>query len=315
MKLEKNIYFIVNESSGRLHPDEFESLLKKMISNDNNFIHIFKTEYPKHAITLASDIASKITQKEEAAVICAVGGDGTLNEVLNGVRKISSSLVLAYIPTGSGNDFARSHSFSSSLEKNIEHVLYHSNEEILDILHYENSETKEVNYAINSIGVGLDGSTIQILENQHIKEKLQRFRLEDFSYIYSLLKAFFRQKPFAIELDTENGKTIISDAILVVFTNHPFFGGGINISPKANPYSNDFGIVIARQLNFLQLLYLFALILINGNHLHSKHVHYEETNLAHLHINTQQPAQKDGESFLHSTQLFMLNIEKQNFQL
>ena len=94
--------FIVNPNArsglGKKVWGNLESILKKR----NVPYEVYFTKYQKHA----TKVTSKITSDGENHVVVALGGDGTVNEVVNGIQDFEKTF-FGYIPIGSSNDFAR----------------------------------------------------------------------------------------------------------------------------------------------------------------------------------------------------------------
>lgn len=90
--------FIINPASGKTDYDKIKQNIMKTLENEN--YEIYETKAPKEA----TEIASRF-KNEEDTIVYSVGGDGTLNEVVNGIAK--GKCKLGIIPTGSGNDFYR----------------------------------------------------------------------------------------------------------------------------------------------------------------------------------------------------------------
>ena len=109
-------YFIINPNSrsgkGALIWRDLENILRER----NIKYQTFFTEYKGHAVKLSASITASIPEDSQIKLI-AVGGDGTIQEVLSGVKDISR-VIFGYIPTGSGNDFCRSHSYEKNSEQN-----------------------------------------------------------------------------------------------------------------------------------------------------------------------------------------------------
>jgi diacylglycerol kinase family enzyme len=93
--------FIVNPVAGKGKAMEYVPQIKKLFENKNDIYFIEITEKPGHA----TEIVKRYVNTESFRVY-SIGGDGTLNEVLNGLAGSDSSL--AVLPGGSGNDFIRS---------------------------------------------------------------------------------------------------------------------------------------------------------------------------------------------------------------
>lgn len=104
MDEKTNYYFIVNKWAGARHSVQtWDKLHQYLLQNEVQFERAV-TEYPKHATELAQKFADGHPTNW---VIVALGGDGTLLEVLNGVQRSKNKIPIGYIPAGSGNDFAR----------------------------------------------------------------------------------------------------------------------------------------------------------------------------------------------------------------
>ena len=87
--------------------------LERQIHKSGIHYEAFQTEAPGDARRMAAELTANM---QEPATIVAVGGDGTVNEVLNGLA-ISDLLTVGYIPTGSGNDLARGLHLETDPEK------------------------------------------------------------------------------------------------------------------------------------------------------------------------------------------------------
>lgn len=96
----KKVLFIVNRKAGTADRKHFPSQVKEALNTDLFSYQIEFTEYSGHAIALARQAAAQGTD-----IIVAVGGDGSVNEVAQGV--IGTSSALAIVPKGSGNGLAR----------------------------------------------------------------------------------------------------------------------------------------------------------------------------------------------------------------
>ena len=98
-------YFIVNPNSRSGKGALIWKGLEGILNERNVEYKTFFTEYRGHAVLLSESITSDAAPESPVTLI-AVGGDGTIQEVLSGVRDLSY-ITFGYIPTGSGNDFCR----------------------------------------------------------------------------------------------------------------------------------------------------------------------------------------------------------------
>lgn len=97
---KKEIVFVVNPHSGTSGKKFVQNLIEEYLDKRMYHYRIAKTEYVGHATELARQAA-----KEGADIVCAIGGDGTVNEVASGL--LHTQTALAIIPSGSGNGLAR----------------------------------------------------------------------------------------------------------------------------------------------------------------------------------------------------------------
>ena len=95
-------YFIVNPGSRSGNGKYVWQKAERILDQEDVEYRVFFTAYRTHA----TELAAEITARTERLTLIAVGGDGTVNEVINGIRDFSR-VTLGYIPTGSSNDFAR----------------------------------------------------------------------------------------------------------------------------------------------------------------------------------------------------------------
>lgn len=219
--------------------------------------------------------------------ILVIGGDGTLSNVLQVVKKTP----IGYIPTGTGNDFARGSGVSESpLEA---------------LAHFEKSQGKKINViqyqingdnclAINNVGIGIDAAVVAMTNQSETKKWLNRFKLGKMSYILILLKLLFTKKAFSAEIKTENSHYKIDNIFLLTVTNHPYFGGGIPIWPEATIEDRDVDVVLIKRHNIIKLIYLLLLIVTKKQAKHPNIMHIKTNSLTIKTFNPEY-VQADGE--------------------
>ena len=229
--------FIVNPTSGHGKSLEIMQYIEKKCKENNEKYRIIYTTKPKEAETIAE------YYKNKNVIVYSVGGDGTLNEVINGLAYGNSFLHL--IPGGSGNDFYK----TLSLKK----------EGLLDI------DLGKVNdkYFINIASVGFDA---EVTANA---EKMKKLHIPS-SQIYnvSLLYTYYKLKNQKI---SENGQD--KNATLLAIANGKYYGGGFKIAPDAKIDDGYLNYILAEDLNHLNLIPVL-IKLIKGEHYKSKHVEH-----------------------------------------
>ena len=185
------------------------------------------TEYPKHAIKIARDLC-----ENGATTIVAIGGDGTVNEVLNGidVEKVNFGI----IPHGSGNDFVDTVNIPKKVEEALTLIL--------------NNEAKPTDFLVcdgvrglNIIGTGIDVEILQRCEQYKIFKGKLKYLI---SLIISLIK--FRFYDFKLkEGDQYNDKS----AMIICCCNGKNFGGGIPICPIAKAEDSQMEFLLVNKMS------------------------------------------------------------------
>ncbi|MCR1899261.1 diacylglycerol kinase family lipid kinase [Irregularibacter muris] len=239
------VYFIVNPIAGKGKGKEFMEQAIHFMRDRNVQWEIAYTQYPGHAIELASQVDDNLYSK-----VVSVGGDGTIYEIINGLK--DKSISLGIIPAGTGNDLARSVHIPLDKQEALR-VIFDGNEKQMDIGNME--EHRFVNVA----GVGLD---VEVLR---CTEFFKKFVKGSIAYVLGLLKALFTFK--AIELNISiDGVMHHEEVMLCAIANGQYYGGGMKIAPTADVGDGYFDIYLITKLSKLKLLFLFPRVF-KGSHI------------------------------------------------
>lgn len=255
--------FIVN-------PESAKGNAMKIIGNIEK---VCKQEHIEYEVcyTLAQGDATRLAQsyKDDENIIYAVGGDGTLSEVLNGV--IGTKNKIGIIPAGSGNDFYRTVKELAKAE--IE------------------SDAGVVNgkYFLNIACVGIDAevaNNVPLMKKKNVKVK----NLYTASILYTFTHFKFKQIHFKSQEKDEKGNfTILS------ICNGRYYGGGYNISPKASLEDNYFDVYYINKLRLPSIINLL-LKLKKGKLEQDKRTNHFKTN--NITVTSEEPIRfnVDGET-------------------
>lgn len=216
--LFENPCLIVNPRSnqGRAAAD-LQALLPEMEANWKN-LSIFETQAKNHATELATEQVAK-----GASVIIVMGGDGTLNEVVNALGE-KSKIPLGIIPCGSGNDTAKSFGWSQDGKSQVRRLL-NAQVKMID-LGLVISKTQK-RYFLNVASCG-----ISAVIARHMREK-QRHIGALLSYYLQTVKAIWSYQPTQIRVNIDGKNIQHPDCSLLAFANGRYFGGGMQIAPGA----------------------------------------------------------------------------------
>ncbi len=207
--------------------------------------------------------------KNQKNIIIAVGGDGSVNRVLNCIAGTDN--ILGIIPLGSGNDFYK------SVKKDLKE--YYN---ICDLIKINNK------YFINTACFGIDADVANNKGKVTSKliPKSQRYNA-------SLLKTFqqYRCRELEIELKDERLK---GEYTTVAVCNGIYYGNGYKISPTSNPTNGLLDVYVVDKVNKLRMLKLI-LKMRDGNHVGEKEVHHYQTNKLTIKSPESFVANIDGE--------------------
>lgn len=160
-------------------------LRSRLLAENVNFRE-YRTCYRGHARKITSSITAPGVWKEEDVLI-VIGGDGTVNEVVSGIRQLSK-VTLGYIPSGSGNDFARGLQIPADVEKAVE-ILRKGYCTFIDVGRV-NVGGKVRRFVISS-GIGFDASICHEALSSRIKNVLNRMHLGKLTYMVIALRQLF----------------------------------------------------------------------------------------------------------------------------
>jgi diacylglycerol kinase (ATP) len=220
--------FVVNPVAGRGRAGRILPWLRGELRRRSPAARIVETEAAGHAIALARDAA-----REGFDRVVAVGGDGTAQEVLNGILDGGSLLSMALLPRGSGNDLARGVGLSLGLDDALT-VALGSGRTRIDVGRATRSAGREtkVRHFGAAGGVGFDAQVAAVMAERH--QAWQRGRI---GYALSTIWELQRYQNRALQLrfETVEGPREEERRVLfVAIANGAYYGGGMQICPAAN---------------------------------------------------------------------------------
>jgi diacylglycerol kinase (ATP) len=263
----KQIYFIINPKARNGYSLKVWKKVESKLMDDKIPYMAFFSEYHGHAIKLAAQIAVK---NSEPKVIIAVGGDGTVHEVMNGIVDYNN-ITLGFIPGGSGNDFSRGFQIPANPEEALKVILHLMKKDapFIDIGKATMKDQSE-HYFINNMGAGFDALISYEVNHSKVKDTLNKLSLGRLVYVYFLLKKLFSYKYTTIDLSIDESRHILEQTWFVTVSNQPYYGGGMKIAPEALPDDGLLDITVVHRLSRLKLLLVFISVF------WGKHVHFKE---------------------------------------
>lgn len=242
------------------------------------------TEYPTHATELAEQAAN-----DGFDVIAAVGGDGTVHEVVNGLMRVPKDQrpMLGVVPIGSGNDFGSSVGILEDTEAAMERV-FTGEPRTIDIGMIQDGSGR-TEYWDNTLGIGFD-ATVTIYSYQITA--VQGFMMYLWAVIQTILKKLDAPR---MHIKTDN-EEMEFETLMFVACNGPREGGGFFVAPEAVP---DDGILHYAMIKKVSKAMMFRLIpeVMNGTHPRFKDVKMGSFKQLTLQSDIPVTIHMDGEIF------------------
>lgn len=220
--MRRTYHIISNPAAGKTKSGKSLQIVQDVFTESGAAFETHLTERAGDA----TEIARRLTENGETEII-ALGGDGTLHEVLNGLAD-PSACNFGLIPSGTGNDFAEKIGLPLDADATARIVL--------------KGEVKETDYlevggmrCMNVAGVGMDVDVLERCQKGKMKGKLKYFK--------SLLQSLFSFKGYRVEIQSEE-VTETRDVLLAAACNGSQFGGGIRICPVADVADGKLDVVI-----------------------------------------------------------------------
>ncbi len=267
---------IVNRTAGKGKCERLWPQIESYLQSLGLYPEVHFTKGAGDAINLAQKAASN-----GVSAVLSVGGDGTLNEVVNGLVGYPD-IALGIIPAGSGNDFIRSLGVNSKDWQTACQKIAQGKTKLIDL--------GQINgrYFINVAGVGFDATVVNCANTwgkAHFPSSL--------AYVAAVLKTLseFRATNITIKLDDQ----VVEDiGWLVVVASGQYFGGGMWIAPEADLHDGYFDVCVLGDLSKPAFLRAFPSIF-SGKHLQHPAIKLYRARQVTVQADRPMLVQADGE--------------------
>jgi diacylglycerol kinase (ATP) len=236
---------IANPKAGRGRVGQFLGQFVSRTEALGREIDLLVSERPGHAVELARSAA------DGADVLCAVGGDGTVHEVANGLLAAANPPPLVVIPRGSGDDFAKLVGCPRDADE-LFSVVDDGVGVDLDVVDCGDR------YCVNSCGLGFEAL---VTKNSRSIQRLKGLPL----YLLALAKALAEFSCPELEIETDDGDVIAGPRLLVSVGNGVSAGGGFFLTPDAVPDDGLIDVCIVEKMGRVKMMGLLPLSL-KGTH-------------------------------------------------
>jgi len=284
-------HFIVNPHSKSGYALKTWNKVRKVLEGKAVECEVHFTEYTKHAVELSNEICKSSGEK----TIVIIGGDGTVNEVVNGLAYPCPDVTIGYIPTGSGNDLARGLAIARKPLRALDRILKMEDYAYTDIGILDMPDADEQRRFVVSSGIGYDSEVCNHILTSRLKKFLNTIKLGKISYLLIGLYHVLVHKPSDGVLTMDGGERIPFKKLLFIASMiQKSEGGGLRMTPDAR---NDDGLLslcmvsnISKMRVFLTILFVFS-----GRHVNMKGIKVVNCREAEIETDTPFYIHTDGE--------------------
>lgn len=252
--------FIVNSTAGRGLAAQLLGRLQTLLARYGVEGEVVHTQAPGHAVELARQAA--LTGYER---VVAMGGDGTINQVANGLLSVPEcQAVLGILPAGSGNDFAHAMSIPKDLEGACQRLV-EGRVATVDVIRV--TVDGQTHLYCNAVGIGLDAEVLL--------ETLKITRLRGFAlYGWALMKILFTNGhwPYPMRIWVDDRELPHRAVTLITVANGQRVAGGFRLTPQARTDDGLLDVCLAGPVDRFNMIFRFLAKAAKGTHIREKEV-------------------------------------------
>lgn len=320
-------YIIVNPASKSGRGAKIWSMIEPVLDQKDIKYKVFFSARTGHVAKLVRDLSDSFFTRSPQDVLnfIILGGDGTLNEALQGISRFEQ-VRIGYIPTGSSNDMARDLNLPEDPIQILENILsckaptlmdigclvYEQTSEQFSRQHGDNMWTKRY-FAVSS-GIGFDAAVCEEALTSKMKKGLNKIGLGKLTYLSIALKQLIKAKKITCTITLDDKEKIyIPKFLFVAGMIHQYEGGGFKFCPGADP--KDGLIDVCAVGNIPKWLVLLALpTAFKGNHYRFNGIDRYSASRVRLETSSPLWVHTDGEVTMKSSSV-TLTCEKQKLWL
>ncbi|MDW7740132.1 MAG: diacylglycerol kinase family lipid kinase [Bacillota bacterium] len=226
LKLRYNTAFIVNAEAGGGKAGRVWQQIEQLLNEAGQRYTVYFTDRPGDGTILAAK-----SVKKGAELVVAVGGDGSLREVVNGIDL--GKIILGILPLGTGNGFRR----STGIPGRWQEALYG-----LNSWEPQNVDIGSINetFFLNVVGIGFDAAVAEMASHKY------RFIKGYMAYLAAFFNELLHFEHFAAELSCDGQILKEDNTLLVVIANGRFYGGALSIAPNASITDGNLDLLLVK---------------------------------------------------------------------
>ncbi|GAX89128.1 diacylglycerol/lipid kinase family protein [Effusibacillus lacus] len=239
--------FVINPNAGKGRALRYWKLAEAELHKRQIVYDCFMTNAPGDAVGHLKNLAGFYDQ------VIAVGGDGTIHEVVNGI--VQTGAKLGIIPAGTGNDFAQYLNLNGHFDpvRSVERILQNQSVPV-DLV------CMQEKVFINVAGMGFDAAVAADVNRSTFLKKMGSL-----GYVASVMRQLPGYRPGAAMIEIDGSKHHFEDAWLIAVGNGGVYGGGMKILPQADCRDGLLEVCVVSGISKLELLRVFPKVF-SGSH-------------------------------------------------
>ena len=241
-------------------------------------------------------------RRSNASTIIVAGGDGTLNEVANGLGISAPDVRLGLLPLGTGNDFARTLNLPARVDDNID-ILCRGKTKRIDLVRVKSKRSR---YFVNVSAGGFSG-----IVDEKITPRIKQ-AWGPLAYVRGAAAALPSLHPYKTEIWLDDREQLCTDLYNVVVANGRFVAGGLPIAPTADPTDGKLEVVLIPKLGPAEMALLAADIVL-GKHLSSNATIFRQARKVSVRSRPGMCFNVDGELVGNAPAVFQIMPRALNF--
>lgn len=254
----------------------------------------------ENAVEVAKNFTLDLAERKKSKiVVLVVGGNGTLVDVLNGIKQAQRfDLPIGLVPAGIENGFAKVIGLSLNPVVALKQVINTTDKIYYTIGTYQETLRNTQGYFLNNFGIGMDAFITSIYNR---KKKRKFFRRGFLPFLTSSISAYYNQEPFSATVRVSDSYRFFKHVYIMNVANHPYFEGDVSLSPQANIKDKKLDLIVTENMNFIRFFMLIVSLYFHKQ-LNLKSFHRFKDDQIHLTIKSLEFLQIDGEE--HGSQYF-----------
>ncbi|MDE6624598.1 MAG: diacylglycerol kinase family lipid kinase [Alistipes sp.] len=288
MEREKWFVIVNPVAGGGRGLDDFPQISKHLRDAHILYEPVF-TEHKFHATELTVTAV-----REGYRRIIAVGGDGTLHEVVNGLfiqqEVRPDEVLLAVVAVGTGNDWVRTFGISNRYQDAVRAIAEgHSFLQDVGVVSYEEAHYRQSRYIANVAGAGFDACVVRRISHLKKKGRTSRWR-----YTRCLIHTFFSYKSTGVKVWVDDRLVYNNLLLSIAIGICKYNGGGIQQLPDAVADDGMLDVSLVRPVHFWHILFRLR-YLFNGGIYRIRHILRERGSRIRIESSPEISVEVDGE--------------------